>query len=53
MFPAFAFEHAHGLAGLGIEYLTKESWDRITARAKTVGFRHLRRLVSRHVDTAA
>jgi hypothetical protein len=37
MFPAFAFEHAHGLAGAGIEYPTNEVGRRITARAAAFG----------------
>jgi hypothetical protein len=35
IFPALAFEHAHGLAGLGVQDLTHESWDRIATRAET------------------
>jgi hypothetical protein len=40
--PAFAFEHAHGLSGAGVEYLTNESRHGLTTRTGALGIRHLK-----------
>jgi hypothetical protein len=41
MLSTFAFEHAHGLAGAGIEDLTDEAWHRLATRAGRFGLGHL------------
>lgn len=52
MFPTFAFEHADGLSGARIEYLTSESRQRLTAVAGALGIHHLKRIGPLVVDVS-